>query len=213
MQLGFSGTGWCSGPNYSGKKATFLFFINSLCPSTFILAVAYATITDRLVDTQALRKAFEAFYTTILPKGGHPFVYFSLQVAPHKIDVNVHPTKHEVFFEDEEDITGRVIEQVSSALSDQAISRRFASSQVQSKHVTEVPTPTTLSYGGRRKDGSRSRTQKTDSVYSGHHSASVPTDVKPQRCSSEGHPHRLDGKDVGWNVWLCGNTAICRNVH
>lgn len=82
---------------------------------------------DRLVDCQALRKAFDAFYSTLLPKGGHPFVYLDLQIDPQKLDVNVHPTKHEVVFEDEEEVVQLVVASLSSTLSAKATSRRFSS--------------------------------------------------------------------------------------
>lgn len=88
---------------------------------------------DRLVDCQSLRKALEAFYSTLLPKGGcHPFVYLSLLIDAHRLDVNVHPTKHEVVFENEEEIIQEVIAAVSTNLAEQASSRRFTSTQAQS---------------------------------------------------------------------------------
>lgn len=86
-KLDFKVRGHISNANYSVKKLTLLLFIN-----------------HRLVDSSSLRKAIEAVYSTYLPKGMHPFIYMSLEIAPQNVDVNVHPTKHEVHFLHEEDI-------------------------------------------------------------------------------------------------------------
>lgn len=80
-KLAFKMTGYISNANYSVKKFTFLLFIN-----------------NRLVECTNLRKAIEVVYVNYLPKDKHPFVYMSLNIMPSNIDVNVHPTKHEVHF-------------------------------------------------------------------------------------------------------------------
>ncbi|XP_077979324.1 DNA mismatch repair protein Mlh1-like [Glandiceps talaboti] len=77
----FKLTGYISNANYSVKKCIFLLFIN-----------------HRLVDSPALRKAIETVYAAYLPKNMHPFLYLSLEISPQNVDVNVHPTKHEVHF-------------------------------------------------------------------------------------------------------------------
>ncbi|KAG7246928.1 hypothetical protein CRUP_004214, partial [Coryphaenoides rupestris] len=73
--------GYISNANYSVKKCILILFIN-----------------HRLVESSALKKAIETVYAAYLPKNTHPFLYLSLEIAPHNIDVNVHPTKHEVHF-------------------------------------------------------------------------------------------------------------------
>ncbi|WAQ94718.1 MLH1-like protein, partial [Mya arenaria] len=55
-------------------------------------------INHRLVESSALKKAIDLVYQAYLPKHTHPFLYLSLEIAPQNIDVNVHPTKHEVRF-------------------------------------------------------------------------------------------------------------------
>jgi len=45
-----------------------------------------------------LKKALESVYSVYLPKNTHPFMYLSLEINPQNVDVNVHPTKKEVFF-------------------------------------------------------------------------------------------------------------------
>jgi DNA mismatch repair protein MLH1 len=51
-----------------------------------------------------VRRCLEQVYAAYLPKGTHPFIYLSLQFPPSHLDVNVHPTKQEVRFLDEEQV-------------------------------------------------------------------------------------------------------------
>lgn len=47
-------------------------------------------------------------YQTFLPKGNHPFVYMDLQIEAKNVDVNMHPTKHEVNFLYEDEIVDKI---------------------------------------------------------------------------------------------------------
>ena len=62
--------------NYSAKKMVFLLFINrtTYCSpnSSFVL---FDLFKDRLVESSRMKRAFEAVYNGILPKGSSPFVY------------------------------------------------------------------------------------------------------------------------------------------
>ncbi|KAI8423107.1 hypothetical protein MSG28_014190 [Choristoneura fumiferana] len=79
--------GFITNVNYSHKKGVMLLFIN-----------------HRLVDSSSIRKAVDSVYSTYLPKNSHAFVYLSIELDPKNVDVNVHPTKHEVQFLYEEQI-------------------------------------------------------------------------------------------------------------
>jgi DNA mismatch repair protein MLH1 len=52
-----------------------------------------------------------------LAKGGHPFVYMSLEIEPNNLDVNVHPTKQEVNFLHED----RIVEKIKEALEEKLL--------------------------------------------------------------------------------------------
>nr|XP_033786421.1 DNA mismatch repair protein Mlh1 isoform X2 [Geotrypetes seraphini] len=107
-KLAFRMKGYVSNANYSVKKCIFLLFINS-----------------RLVESSALRKAMETVYSAYLPKNTHPFLYLSLEIAPQNVDVNVHPTKHEVHFLHEDCIIEHVQQRVESALLGANTSRTY----------------------------------------------------------------------------------------
>lgn len=57
---------------------------------------------------KAIKNAIDQVYLTFLPKGNHPFIYMSLQIEPENVDVNVHPTKHEVNFLYENEIVDKI---------------------------------------------------------------------------------------------------------
>ncbi|KAL1741295.1 hypothetical protein HDZ31DRAFT_84907 [Schizophyllum fasciatum] len=94
-------------PNYHAKKMVFLLFIN-----------------HRLVESSRLKRAIEGVYATILPKGASPFVYLSIQLHPSTVDVNVHPTKREVQFLNEEEIFATIADCVQEKLGEQGGSSR-----------------------------------------------------------------------------------------
>ncbi|XP_036926587.1 DNA mismatch repair protein Mlh1 isoform X1 [Sturnira hondurensis] len=106
--LAFKMKGYISNANYSVKKCIFLLFIN-----------------HRLVESTALRKAIETVYAAYLPKNTHPFLYLSLEISPQNVDVNVHPTKHEVHFLHEDSILERVQQHVESKLLGSNSSRMY----------------------------------------------------------------------------------------
>ncbi|KAM9025262.1 DNA mismatch repair protein Mlh1 isoform 1-T1 [Ara ararauna] len=106
--LAFKMKGYITNANYSVKKCIFLLFIN-----------------HRLVESAALRKAIETVYAAYLPKGTHPFLYLSLEIAPQNVDVNVHPTKHEVHFLHEDSILEHVQQHIESRLLGSNSSRMY----------------------------------------------------------------------------------------
>ncbi|KAI9721912.1 MAG: hypothetical protein M1812_001868 [Candelaria pacifica] len=105
---GFKAQGWISNANYHVKRTVLLLFIN-----------------HRAVESSSIKKAVEHAYSSFLPKGGHPFVYFSLEIDPARVDVNVHPTKREVNFLNEDEIVAKACEEISVRLAKVDTSRTF----------------------------------------------------------------------------------------
>ena len=77
------------------------------------------------MDSTPLRRGLEQIYTIFLPKGGHPFIYLSLLIEPNRVDVNVHPTKREAGFLNEEEIIEKICSAVQKRLGEGDSSRRF----------------------------------------------------------------------------------------
>ena len=53
-------------------------------------------INSRSVKCPVLQKAVDTVYKTLIASGKYPFVVLNLELPPHDVDVNVHPTKKEV---------------------------------------------------------------------------------------------------------------------
>ncbi|CAI7595950.1 unnamed protein product [Penicillium discolor] len=107
-KLGFRASGLATNANYHVKKTVILLFIN-----------------HRAVESTAVKRAIEQTYSAFLPKGGHPFVYLDLEIEPSRVDVNVHPTKREVNFLNEDEIIELVCTEIRSKLAEVDSSRTF----------------------------------------------------------------------------------------
>jgi DNA mismatch repair protein MLH1 len=121
---GFKCDGWISNANYSAKRTHMLLFIN-----------------HRSVESPAIKKSVEQTYATFLPKGGHPFSYLSLEIEPQRVDVNVHPTKREVHFLNEEEIIAIICDAIRENLSKVDTSRSFMTQSLLSNPKVPFATP------------------------------------------------------------------------
>ncbi|KAJ6590595.1 histidine kinase-like ATPase [Mycena vulgaris] len=127
--------------NYQSKKMIFLLFIN-----------------HRLVESSRMKRALEAVYSGVLPKGALPFIYLSLQINPRDVDVNVHPTKKEVHFLNEDGITDQISDTLQQALASQSHSRAFEYQTLLTGGIAEPEQSTSK----KRKGKERARDEDQD---------------------------------------------------
>jgi len=93
-------TGYVAHPSYDRADRTqILFFVN-----------------HRWVQHRGMTFALEEAYHSLLMVGRHPTAVVALVVPPHLVDVNVHPTKQEVRFVHDRDITRMLGATVRAAL-------------------------------------------------------------------------------------------------
>ncbi|RAL00928.1 mismatch repair ATPase MLH1 [Aspergillus ibericus CBS 121593] len=130
-KLGFRSSGLATNANYHVKRTTILLFIN-----------------HRSVESTAIKRAVEQTYASFLPKGGHPFVYIDLEIEPQRVDVNVHPTKREVNFLNEDEIIECICSEIRSKLAQVDSSRTFLTQSLLPGITTiEPPTRDSESFG------------------------------------------------------------------
>ena len=99
---GFKLWGWVAKPTFSRSQADLqYFFVNG------------RVIRDRLV-THAVKQAFR----DVLYHGRHPAFVLYLELDPALVDVNVHPTKHEVRFRDGRMVHDFIFRGLHKALAD-----------------------------------------------------------------------------------------------
>ncbi len=94
--------GWIGLPTYSRSQADQQYFY-----------VNGRTIRDKLVS-HAIKRA----YQDVLFHGRHPVFALFLSIDPKLVDVNVHPTKHEVRFRDSQQVHGFLFKSIYGALAD-----------------------------------------------------------------------------------------------
>ena len=83
-------------------------------------------VNDRYIKSRYLEHAVRGAYEDILPEGAYPFFILFLTIDPRHIDVNVHPTKAEVKFDDERGMYGFIKTISKKALSTSLIAPQFS---------------------------------------------------------------------------------------
>ena len=73
-------------------------------------------VNGRVVSSKVIERGVTAGYKERLFEGRYPVVYLFLRVDPHTIDVNIHPNKREVRFDEEALVTDFISRAIKSAL-------------------------------------------------------------------------------------------------
>jgi len=74
------------------------------------------SINGRWVRAESLTKGIDDAYRATVPAGRYPPVALRVEVDPHQVDVNVHPTKQLVRFSDEKEVRQAISEALRYAL-------------------------------------------------------------------------------------------------
>ena len=74
-------------------------------------------INGRSVKCPVIQKAVDTVYKTLIASGKYPFVVLNLELPPHDVDVNVHPTKKEVRYKNPNQVFNFVRVAVEGGLS------------------------------------------------------------------------------------------------
>lgn len=76
----------------------------------------YLFLNNRFVISRQINHAVFTAYENVLEKGDYPFFILFLDIDPHKTDVNVHPNKLEIRFDDEKNVYNFVLAVVKKSL-------------------------------------------------------------------------------------------------
>ena len=73
-------------------------------------------VNNRSVENEILSNGVEQAFKGALKIGKFPFAILNLEISPQLIDMNIHPTKKEIKFQNEEDVFKTVYQAVKEAL-------------------------------------------------------------------------------------------------
>jgi DNA mismatch repair protein MLH1 len=161
---GFKASGYATNANYHSKRTVLLLFIN-----------------HRSVESSAVKKAIEQTYQQFLPKGGHPFVYLDLEIKPNRVDVNVHPTKREVHFLNEDEIIELVCAEIRNSLAQVDTSRNF---KTQTLLPGVIPMTPVTSAGAATLASDESVSKKPSTAKKPYENSLIRTDSKLRKITS-----------------------------
>lgn len=76
-------------------------------------------VNGRIIASSVLERALDKAYAERMFKGRFPIAFLFLAMPPEKLDVNIHPTKKEIRFDDNSEVEDFVSDAIASALKGQ----------------------------------------------------------------------------------------------
>ncbi|MCG8070670.1 MAG: DNA mismatch repair endonuclease MutL [Candidatus Thiodiazotropha taylori] len=173
----FSLSGWVARPGFSRAQADMQYFY-----------VNQRMIRDKLV-THAVRQGFQ----DVLYHGRHPAYVLFFSLDPHKVDVNVHPTKHEVRFRDSRSVHDFIFRGLHRLLADTR--PQAATESGQNEPVNLQPPVTSRAveqpYSPPRQQGLDWRVAERPTAYQAGFSAQQPIAAEPDVAAKESQPQEV----------------------
>jgi len=157
----------------------------------------YFIVNGRYIKDPYLNHAIVNTYKEYLPEDHFPAYVVFLDLDPSKVDINVHPTKTEIKFEDEKTLyvllksvvkkvlASSMLGKESEQLFDDTSFQSFFSKQGSEPEYSEAPKPK-VDRGFNPFDGDRNKEQEKrnlgswQGLYEGLDSPSNPTEIKPE---------------------------------
>ena len=118
-------------------------------------------VNGRFIKSPILFKAIEDAYQPYLMQHKYPFTALYVEINPANMDVNVHPTKQEVRFENPEAVYNTVFEAVTEVLSGKALVHRAEPEEIKSNSKEKnkyIPEPFEIA---RKKEETKSNVSQS----------------------------------------------------
>lgn len=132
-------------------------FVSSPASSAASRSRQIFSVNGRIISSKVMEKALDEAYREKLFHGRFPIAFLFLYISPEKLDVNIHPTKKEIRFEDAFEVQDFVAQAVRNVLSTKdALPKVYASSASGANSANESETgETTLTRTQKqeKKDG------------------------------------------------------------
>ncbi len=76
----------------------------------------YFFVNERYIKHSYLHHAVISAYEGAIPEGSHPFYVLFIEIDPSHVDINIHPTKTEIKFDDERSVYAIILAAVRKAI-------------------------------------------------------------------------------------------------